>query len=174
MTDYNMINNWLKDVMEEARSLGIPLSDRIDNQVLINGRAKKRLGCCRMKDGSFRIEVSSLILEGGKPAVKEILAHEILHTCPGCQNHSSLWKAYGNQMNQAFGYQIRRTISASLLGIQEQAIIERPARYIITCLSCGTVFRRQRKSPLVTRTHRYRCRCGGELLQERVKEPCRK
>ena len=61
MTDYNMINNWLKDVMEEARSLGIPLSDRIDNQVLINGRAKKRLGCCRMKDGSFRIEVSSLI-----------------------------------------------------------------------------------------------------------------
>ena len=90
MTDYNIINDWLKDVIGEAHSLGIPLSDRIDDQVLINGRAKKRLGCCRMKDGSFRIEVSSVILEGGKPAIKEILAHEILHTCPGCQNHSSL------------------------------------------------------------------------------------
>ena len=174
MTDHNIINDLLKEVIGEALSLGIPLSDRIDEHVLINRRAKKRLGCCRMKNGSFRIEISSLILEGGKPAVKEILAHEILHTCPGCQNHSPQWKTYGNRMNQTFGYQIRRTISTSVLGLQEQAVIEKPARYTITCRSCGTVFRRQRKSPLVTQTHRYRCRCGGELVQERVKEPCRK
>lgn len=174
MTDQNRINDWLRDVIEEARSLGIPLSDKIDEQVLINRRAKKRLGCCRMKNESFRIEISSLLLEGGRPAVKEILAHEILHTCPGCQNHSPLWKTYGNQMNQAFGYQIKRTISTAVLGLGEQAATERAARYVIICRSCGAVFRRQRKSPLVTRTHHYRCRCGGELVQERVKEPCRK
>jgi predicted SprT family Zn-dependent metalloprotease len=174
ISDQKKINGLLAEVAEEARAIGIPLSKQIDQKVLINRRARKRLGCCRMKSGAFLIEISAVVLEGGSGAVKEILAHELLHTCVGCQNHSALWKSYSLLMNQAYGYRIKRTISPSILGLPEPVMENKPARYVISCRSCGAVFLRQRKSPLVTRTHRYRCRCGGVLVQERVKESCRK
>ena len=39
----------LKKVIAQARKAGIPVSDNIDKNIVINERAKTRLGACRMK-----------------------------------------------------------------------------------------------------------------------------
>lgn len=168
------LDRWLREVWKQAHSLGLPVSRQIEGRVRINGRAKKRLGCCRMKDGVFHIEVSSFVLEGGRKAVQEVLAHEVLHTCPGCQNHSSRWKGYAARMNQAFDYGISRVLFPAQLGLSPPADEERPVRYLVVCSRCGAMFPRQRRSPLVTGTSRYRCRCGGELVRKGVDALCKK
>ena len=55
----------------------------------------------------------------------QTLAHEVLHTCPGCRNHGALWKEYAARMNGAYGYAISRTGTCEALGVADV----RPVRY---------------------------------------------
>ena len=89
----------------------------------------------------------------------QTLAHEVLHTCPGCRNHGALWKEYAARMNGAYGYAISRTGTREALGVADV----RPVRYRLVCERCGQEFCRSRRSPLVDHPERYRCRCGGVL-----------
>ena len=151
----------LAQAVAQARSLGIPVSDRIDPHVKINRRAVTRFGCCvRQRDGSFTIELTHRLLEGTDRACLQTLAHEILHTCPGCRNHGALWRSYSGQMNAAFGYAISRTGTCGELGVPDT----RPARHLVVCTRCGQEFPRVKASPLVLHPERYRCRCGGTLI----------
>ena len=151
----------LARVLEQARSLGIPVSGRIDPHVKINRRAVTRFGCCtRRKDGGFTIELTHRLLEGTDRACLQTLAHEVLHTCPGCRNHGSLWRNYAGRMNAAYGYAISRTGTCGELGVPDL----RPVRHLVVCTRCGQEFPRTKASPLVLHPERYRCKCGGALL----------
>lgn len=157
MNDFDAL---LVQVAEEARSLGIPLAPKIDSHVQINIRAVTRFGrCVRRPDGSFSIELSARLLEAEAFACRIVLAHELLHTCRGCQNHQVRWKGYAARMQAAFGYPIGRTVSCGALGLSD----ERPVRYRLICTRCGAVIERMRLSPLIAHPERYRCRCGGTL-----------
>ena len=61
-----------------------------------NSRARKKLGCCKMyrKDGyiAYKLEISTQLSGEDDRTVKEVILHELLHTCPGCQNHGEKWK----------------------------------------------------------------------------------
>ena len=139
MNDFDAL---LVRVVDQARSLGIPVSRRIDPHVGVNRRAVSRFGCCiRRGDGSFAI------------------AHEVLHTCPGCRNHGPRWKAWAARMNQAWGYAIARTGTCGELGVEDV----RPVRHLVVCTRCHREFPRMKRSPLVDHPERYRCRCGGTL-----------
>ena len=59
--DYNAL---MKEIYEEVRALGIPVSGNIEPEVQINTRAKKRYGRCMRLDGEkyeYRIEVSAYL-----------------------------------------------------------------------------------------------------------------
>ena len=153
----------LSRVLEQARSMGIPVSGRIDPHVRVNRRAVTRFGCCiRQKDGGFVVELTHRLLDASDRACLQTLAHEVLHTCPGCRNHGPLWRTYAGQMNAAFGYAISRTGTCGELGVPD----ERPVRYLLVCSRCGREFPRMKASPLVRHPERYRCRCGGTLLRK--------
>jgi len=149
----------LSRVMGEAKALCLPVSERISPQVVINRRAKTRFGCCKKTPQGFIIELSERMLAADEFFCREILAHEILHTCPGCQNHQGLWKRYAEMMSAAYGYKISRTRRPEDMGVESGRII----RYRLQCERCGAVLERMRKSPLIKRYRRYRCRCGGKL-----------
>lgn len=153
------LNRLLSLVIGEARALGIPVCANIEPEVRLNGRATGRFGCCIRKNGMFTIELSRRLLAAEEPAVRQTLAHEVLHTCRGCANHGARWKGYAAKMNAAYGYEIARTDSCEKLGIPDTARV----RYVLVCLKCGAVFKRSRRSPLVDHPERYRCRCGGRL-----------
>lgn len=157
------LDGLLAQVIAQARALGIPVSGRIAPQVQLNSRAKKRYGCCKgSPGGGFVIELAAALPAAGRAACMQTLAHEVLHTCPGCQNHGERWRRYAAQMNAAYGYVIRRADAPAALGLAEA-----PApvwRWCITCTACGQRFYRQRASTVVRRPGRYRCsRCGGQL-----------
>jgi len=149
----------LAQVIEQARSLSIPVSRRIHPHVVLNTRARTRFGCCRRAEGRFVIEVAAALLEAEESALCRVLAHEVLHTCPGCANHGPRWKHWARLMSLHFGYDIHRTDSHGQLGLEDS----RPVRYLVVCDSCGCRIPRMKRSPLVDHPERYRCRCGGRL-----------
>ena len=150
----------LARVVAQARALNIPVSSHILPQVRINRRAVTRFGCCiHQRDGSCLIELSARLLEASEQACLQTLAHEVLHTCPGCGDHGRLWRAYAGRMNAAWGYHIARTGDRAALGVAPPG----EARYLVVCSRCGQRFERYRASPLVQHPERYRCRCGGRL-----------
>lgn len=155
----------LQQVIGQARALGIPVSARIQPQVRLNSRAKKRFGCCIGGPGQgYTIELSAALPAAGRAVCLQTLAHEVLHTCPGCQNHGPAWKAYAARMGAAYGYAIHRTDKPEALGVQLPAAAPPRRRWCVTCTACGRRFYRQKSCPVVRTPARYRCAaCGGSL-----------
>ena len=112
----NEFDALLARAVEQARALGIPVSARISPRVAVNRRAVTRFGCCIRRGGEYVIELSERLLEAEERACMQTLAHEVLHTCPGCRNHGALWKEYAARMNGAYGYAISRTGTCVALG----------------------------------------------------------
>ncbi|MDO4392995.1 MAG: SprT-like domain-containing protein [Bacillota bacterium] len=156
------LNEMLTDVINEALEEGIPVPSNIYPQVKINKRTKKRLGCCIREEGGFRIEISEFILECNSKHIKSVMAHEVLHSCEGCNNHGSLWKEYAAIMNTKYGYNIKRLVDLEELGI-ENRYAKTNIKYIMKCQSCGKEYPRQRYTCVMKKINAYRCTCGGKL-----------
>lgn len=156
------LNRILADVIRQAKTIGIPVSDRIAPDVIINTRAKKRYGRCVLQNGIYTIEVSAYIPREDLLRLHEVIAHEVLHTCPGCMNHGARWKVYAEKMQAQYGYSIQRTA-------KEPLVPENPpeARYVLVCTACGMRIPRQKKSRAVEHPELYRCKCGGMLRRLR-------
>lgn len=149
----------LRKLAEELKGMGIPVSAEIEPQVKVNTRAKRRLGCCIRRDGTYTIEVSSSILDE-EELLRQTLVHELLHTCYGCGNHGARWKAYAKRAGEAMGLSIERTCPArgETLPLRQEE-----AKYLLECQSCGARIVRMRLSKAVKAPWRYRCKCGGRL-----------
>lgn len=158
------LNELLARVVDEARAAGIPISKQIDPAVRVNRRARTRFGCCVQRNGRYYIEIAGQVLKAEEGTVCQILAHEVLHTCRGCANHGLRWKEYAQKMNRQYGYDITRTDSFEKLGLEDT----RPMKYMVVCQRCGRRMPRMKRSPLVDHPERYRCRCGGQLLVEKL------
>lgn len=159
------LDGLMAEMAQTLRDLGIPVSRRIAPEVLVNSRAKRRLGCCYIREGGYAVEVSARLLDD-EDALRQTLAHELLHTCPGCRNHGEAWKRYAAVANEALGYQIQRLAPA---GEEDQAPSRREAaRYLLVCQSCGREIPRARRSKAVRQPWRYRCPCGGKLKREEI------
>ena len=161
------IEAYMKEVILQCNAAGIPISRSIHSEIQINKRAKSRFAACRKEKGlsgiRFTIEVGEAILQLEDVwNIKNILAHELLHTCPGCYNHGAKWKAYASIMNQTYGYDIRTTSTYERLGLKEPEK-KKNIKYVVICQKCGARIFRQKKSKLITHTGQYRCRCGGRL-----------
>lgn len=154
-------NDLLKEVINEAIKLNIPISNSINPNITINTRAKGRFGQCKKRNGSYLIEISEHLTQAENKYIKETLAHEVLHTCPNCMNHGLHWKAYAMKMNMNYGYEISRTNSCANIGIINPRIEN--AKYIITCKTCGKNYYKQRESKVIKYPERFHCKCGGRL-----------
>lgn len=156
------LNKCLQDVILECKAIRLPVSNNIAPEVLVNRRAKSRFGSCRKTGGGFSIEIGEMMLDAELSHIKNILAHEVLHTCKGCQNHGKKWKIYAAAMNEAYGYKITTTSTYEKMGL-EKPVQEKHYKYMVQCQKCGKIIYRQKKSKLITNTNRYRCTCGGTL-----------
>lgn len=158
---------YLVQVRDALWALEIPVSKKI-HRVVVNHRAKTRLGCCVGQGDGFVIEIGAGVLRGSQAGdmdqLKEVMAHELLHTCPGCQNHGQRWKGYAQLVNAAWGCQISRLAPVSQ---ERRAAQQRQAPYLLACSSCGRAFPRMRSTKVVLYPARYRCPCGGPLVRVR-------
>ncbi|RKJ40344.1 sprT domain-containing protein [Acutalibacter sp. 1XD8-33] len=153
------LDETLAQMWEILKKLGIPVSKKIQPVLKINTRAKRRLGCCFFQNGEYSIEISSILTED-EPLLRQTLAHELLHTCPGCRNHGERWKAYAQIVNQSLDYEISRTVQMQELPLP---LRREEVKYVLECESCGAHIQRKRLSKAVKYPWRYRCPCGGKL-----------
>lgn len=133
----------------------------------VNTRAKKRWGLCKKTAwGTFQIEISSRLLEDdvADQTVKNVIAHELLHTVSGCFGHKGKWKLLADYINCSLpNYMIKTTDSPENIGV---TVEQKPKeiRYTVVCTKCGIQIGRTRKSKLITHPERYRCaKCGGKF-----------
>lgn len=170
----SQLNQLLQQVINEALALGIPVSRQISPSLQVNQRTKARFGGCKKVKGflhsTYQIEISKVLLHAETGMMKEILAHEVLHSCPGCMNHGPTWKNHCKKMEDAYGYRLERTSTYEKLGIEDQRE-SKTYRYVVECTRCGQRIYRQRKSALTDEPGRYRCRCGGPLVCSTLAQP---
>lgn len=72
--------------------------------VKISSRMTTTHGSCqRIKPDSFIITIGKNYLLNASPeAVHQTIAHEVIHSIPGCYNHKELWKAKADIANKLF------------------------------------------------------------------------
>lgn len=175
MTKEKISERRLKELFEqvrkEAESIEIPISRNIA-EIKINTRAKARFGCCRQQNKplsgkTYVIEISERVLCSEEKNIRQIIAHELLHTCKGCMNHGDKWKTYAQAMNNTWGYNITRTSSYEKLGLQPPERRNPTAaeyKYVLECQQCGAKILRKKRCKVVENPQHYRCgKCGGSL-----------
>lgn len=142
----------IDECREELSFIGIQLPNNISFS--INTRAKRTLGFCSKKNGTFVIEVSAVFANSSiEKDIKNTIIHEMLHTLDDCMNHGKVWQSYADRVNRSLGYHIKRT------NINKGA--EEHYRYKITCQSCGYSWKRMKRCDLVDNPHDHWCsKCG--------------
>lgn len=151
----------LKYIIDTARENKLPVSDRILPRVKINHRAQMRFGACKRLSDGFEIEISYRLTNATDNACIAVLAHEVLHTCPDCMNHSRLWKQYAAYLGKILGVIIKCSTSCAELGIENT--VHSSCKYSAVCDSCGKTIYRMRASKLILYPEKYRCICGGKF-----------
>ena len=141
--------------------------------ILINARAKHRLGQCTIRTSfgvtTAIIQLSALLLEDNVPDnyVLETLVHEVLHAVYGCHGHTGDWRRFANIINKEYNY-LNITARASMQELEangvptEQLTRQKDYKYAVMCNGCGQTIRRTKLSKIITNPENYRCgNCGG-------------
>lgn len=157
--DMNDFDRLLAEVSEQARKVKIPVSKNISPQVIVNSRATKRFGQCIFKNGIYTIELSQRLKNAPEKSCRQTIAHELIHTCKGCNNHGKKFLHYAEIMNREYGYNIKRTSSCEELGVEDISNV----RYILVCEKCGAEIKRSRYTKVIANPSEYKCICGGKL-----------
>lgn len=134
----------------------------------VNTRAKARWGyCVKVAKDLFDIQIAAALLqdEVDDQAVKNTIAHELLHTIPGCFKHTGKWKHYATSVNYLLPqYNIKTRSTYEEKGLEDTRP-EPKYHYVLKCLKCGNEIKRQKKSAAVEHPEHYRCKCGGRLIR---------
>lgn len=103
------------------------------------------------------IEVSKYLLKCDRELIKNVIAHELIHTVKGCFNHDYMFRAYARSLN-LLGYNVE------IKNHDKQFGKSISYKYKLTCLKCGAVFYRHR---LCKGDIRHGS-CSGEIKVEQL------
>lgn len=132
----------LFSVMNEVKSnmlaIGIQCSKHI-NDIKFTGQRKTWGRCYRITkwgSESYRITISDMLQKKGVDpnALKSVVAHELLHTCPKCWTHKGEFSRLADILENKYGYKIKEH-KAKNLGIPDKVKYDEP--YVIKCSECG-------------------------------------
>lgn len=163
-------NKLLKRAIEIVEIEGIKIGN-INNEVVINSRAKTRWGLCSKKQSMYEIQINKSLLEHHEEGALEILVHEVLHTVDGCFNHGWKWKNFACRINRKQGFNISRCATfPEVEKIMNETTGGKDYKYIFKCEDCNGQINYMRKGRAVkvyeTNPELIRCgRCKGRLTR---------
>nr|DAV02886.1 MAG TPA: Protein of unknown function DUF45 [Bacteriophage sp.] len=101
------LNKILEEVIEDATKADIPISKKINRQIIIDYNIEQRAGICYRNLDTYEIHLSYKTTRGKEKSIKDVVAHEVMHTCFCCMDHNFFWKHYSQIMNEKYGYNIK-------------------------------------------------------------------
>lgn len=123
------------ECINEMKKAGIPVRD--DKILDIRTGDIAGFGLCS-DDGyyeNFTITISSDLIQEICPLteLKQIIIHELIHTCPRCWSHGRTWSKYALIMNDIYGYSL-------LEGRDNDSIFhkDKPILHRYQCPKCGS------------------------------------
>jgi hypothetical protein len=105
----NDLNKLLQNVISDAMKLGIPVSNAIEPNLCIDEKRYDRVAACYKYSfpTKYEIHLSRDTLRAKEMEIKNIIAHEVLHTCFLSMDHDMPWRLYQRMMNEQLGYNIQ-------------------------------------------------------------------
>lgn len=103
------LNNMLNEVINDAISIGFPVPKSLERKIYIDENRYDRVGACYRYTfpERYEIHVSKDVLRAKTREIKNIIAHEVLHTCFLSMDHGHIWSMYCDRMNKKFNYNIK-------------------------------------------------------------------
>ena len=106
------LDRMLLEVMEDAKKADIPIDETIEKKVYVDVGTVDRAGFCNWCFRKYEIHITDKLLKTDDAAnIKDVLAHEILHTCFLGKTHNYPWLMWANIMNEKYGYHIKEKCS---------------------------------------------------------------
>lgn len=103
------INNLLSIVIDDALKIGFPVSQNLQRTIYIDKNQYDRVGACyryRFPE-RYEIHLSEYVKKAKYNEIKNIIAHEVLHSHFLTMDHDYFWIMYRNRMNKQLGYNIQ-------------------------------------------------------------------
>jgi hypothetical protein len=135
----------LQEAISKIRALGYEPYDIVPHVRITNN--SRRLGSAQDINGAFaRIRGkrnSTFLVEGKQPLFQisvarsecsddrdmmNVLLHEVIHTCPDCQNHGRQFKKIAAEANQAYGSNVQTTKKDAEAGSRPSQALNSPSR----------------------------------------------
>ena len=132
-----LANKLLKDVSKELFGI-LPFRYVMPHVEIKN--LKSCLGRChRITENYYQIQLSRYLLDCDIQLIKNVIAHELIHTVNGCFNHGSSFIRYTNLINKIFP-QYKVEVKNTNKQFKENI----DYKYQLTCEKCGAIFYRHR------------------------------
>lgn len=154
-----LANKLFQDVKKELYGI-LPYRYTVPHIEIKN--LKSSLGRChKIHDNYYQIQLSKYLLDCDTQFIKNVIAHELIHTINGCFNHGYNFQRYVNLINKLFPH-----YKIELRNTDKQFSQNIKYKYKITCLKCGSVFYRHRLYK--HHDHLSHGQCGGKLKVEQL------
>lgn len=126
-----------------------------------SGRMTKAKGKCIRQENAFVIRLSESIRQYPE-LIKNVLAHELIHTIPGCFNHGAKFQYYASRLNR-FGYQVSTYFDQE--GAQNKYGYSEPkSKITLECTKCHKQFGYSRECNATRHPEKMiHKHCGGAL-----------
>lgn len=171
------LQRYANECLNDMKALGIEVP-HIES-FTVNTRAKSRFGQCCRRDGKWKININSDLLDEECPvmSLRETIFHEIIHTLPKCFNHGDEFKKYADIVNKAYKTNITRCSTTkekygNIYGAKVAAAnaVKKEKHtmcYQVYCPNCDKVVAQgdfQRAPKWYAHVERFHCRkCKGNL-----------
>jgi hypothetical protein len=177
---YNL-DECLEECMLELDALRIAYGKI--KKISVNPRLSATLGFCKQVKGeknTFVIEIAPYLVDENldKNVLKEIIIHELLHSCPNCMDHGERWQRLAKMVNDEYPqYHVHTAIHPEE---HDRYFPTKKHKYVLACEKCGFELTFDRTCPKVryaylgqlrhTNDHgTFYFKEGRELLEETIK-----
>lgn len=134
---------------------------------LFKRKSSKCLGrCVDNRQGSFVIELNPLMLQfddEGKKVIEDVIAHELLHTLPGCFGHGNEFHKKARQVKQLMGYTIDTLADENASNYFMKYASDSKPNYKLVCNKCGREIPFDRPNNYLKYPKNYQDKCGGDF-----------
>lgn len=103
------LNRLLNEVINDAESIGFPISKNLEKKIYLDKKRYDRVGACYRYPypEKYEIHLSEPVIKAKINDIKDIMAHEVLHSSFVSMDHGFIWSMYKDMMNKKLKYDIK-------------------------------------------------------------------